>query len=98
MKRGGYRAGSGRKKGFAARNAEEARRLLSDMVMREITPIGEALVKKARTGDVAAVRELFDRAFGRPSQGVELEVNAQNLVEQEKQRTELKAVLQGLRR
>src|SRR3989344_2703224 len=66
--RGGYRAGAGRKKGFAAKNAEEARRILSEMVMRDIEPIGKALITKAKRGDVMAVRELFDRAFGRAPQ------------------------------
>lgn len=63
--KGGYRAGAGRKQGFAAKNAEEARRILSEMVMRDITPIGEALIAKAKKGDVIAVRELFNRAFGK---------------------------------
>lgn len=66
--RGGYRPGSGRKKGFAARGAEEARRILSEMVMEEIESIGKALITKAKKGDVIAIRELFDRAFGRAPQ------------------------------
>ena len=41
--RGGYRQGAGRKQGFAAKNAEEVRRILSEMVMNEIEPIGNAL-------------------------------------------------------
>jgi len=63
--RGGTRPNAGRKKGFAAKNAEEARRILSEMVMREIEPIGRALISKAKKGDVIAIRELFDRAFGK---------------------------------
>ena len=70
--KGGYRKGAGRKQGFAAKNAEEARRLLSDMVMREIIPIGEALVIKAKNGEVAAIRELFDRAWGKSRQSHEV--------------------------
>jgi hypothetical protein len=66
--RGGKRQGAGRKQGFAAKNAEEARRILSDMVLQEIAPIGKALITKAKKGDVAAVRELFDRAFGKAPQ------------------------------
>jgi len=30
--RGGYRQGAGRKQGFSAKSAEEARRILSEMV------------------------------------------------------------------
>ncbi len=63
--RGGYRQNAGRKQGFSAKNAEEARRVLSAMVMREIEPIGKALIAKAKKGDVTAIRELFDRAFGK---------------------------------
>lgn len=66
MQRGGKREGAGRKKGFAALQAEEARRILADMVMKEIVPIGVALIAKAKKGDVFAIRELFDRAFGKP--------------------------------
>ena len=39
--RGGYRQGAGRKQGFAAKNAEEAHQILSEMVMSEIKPIGK---------------------------------------------------------
>lgn len=63
--RGGYRQNAGRKIGFAAKNSEEARRILSEMVMKEIRPIGEALILRAKNGEVPAVRELFDRAFGK---------------------------------
>lgn len=67
---GGKRSGAGRKKGISARNAEEARRILSQMVMREIEPIGKALIKKAKLGDIHAARELFDRAFGKAPQSI----------------------------
>ena len=70
--RGGYRQGAGRKPGFAAKNAEEARRVLSEMVMREIGPIVEALIAKAKNGDVIAIRELFDRAFGKSPSSVDI--------------------------
>lgn len=66
--RGGFREGAGRKQGFAAKNTEEARRILSAMVMEEIKPIGYALIEKAKRGDVAATRELFDRTFGKSPQ------------------------------
>ena len=71
--KGGYRKGAGRKQGFAAKNAEEARSVLSEMVMREIIPIGEALLIKARKGDIPAIRELFDRAFGKALHNAKIE-------------------------
>ena len=71
--RGGYRQNAGRKQGMSAKNAEEARRVLSEMVMKEIEPIGRALIAKAKKGDVIASRELFDRAFGKAPQNLEIE-------------------------
>ena len=71
--RGGRRQGAGRKPGFAAKNAEEARRILSEMVMREIEPIGKVLIAKAKKGDIVAARELFDRAFGKAPQTTKID-------------------------
>lgn len=78
--RGGYREGVGRKQGFAAKSAEVAREQLAEMVMREIESIGKALIKKAKTGDVAATRELFDRAFGNASQNAKIELGRERPV------------------
>lgn len=69
---GGYRSGSGRKKGFAAKSAEEARKLLSERVAKEIGPISDILIRKAKKGDVRAIKELFDRAWGRSFQAAEI--------------------------
>lgn len=40
------------------------------MVAFDIIPITEALIKKAKDGDVNAARELFDRAYGKSVQGL----------------------------
>jgi hypothetical protein len=77
--RGGYRQGAGRKQGFSAKNAEEIRRILSEMVMAEIKPIGKALIAKAKKGDVIAVRELFDRAFGKAPQNAKIDFTNESL-------------------
>src|SRR3989344_9292846 len=66
--RGGYRTGAGRKQGFAAKNAEDARRILSERIAQEIAPISEALISRAKKGDIRAIHELFDRAWGRAPQ------------------------------
>ena len=71
--RGGYRQNAGRKKGFAAKNAEDVRRILSEMVMQNIEPIGKALITRAKRGEVIAVRELFDRAFGKAPQTTKID-------------------------
>lgn len=73
--KGGYRQGAGRKQGFAAKNAEEVRKVLSEMVMHDIEPIGRALITKAKKGDVIAVRELFDRAFGKAPQTEKIDLS-----------------------
>ncbi|OGG80434.1 hypothetical protein A3A39_02670 [Candidatus Kaiserbacteria bacterium RIFCSPLOWO2_01_FULL_54_13] len=70
--RGGYRAGAGRKKGFAAKNAEEARKYLSQRVAEEMGPIADALIQRAMTGDIRAIHELLDRAWGRPTQAIQI--------------------------
>lgn len=72
--RGGYRKNAGRKKGFSAISAEQSRIILADMVAREIVPIAEALILKAKNGDISAVKELFDRAWGRSPQAMSIRV------------------------
>jgi len=69
---GGSRPGAGRKPGFAAKNVEEARRYLSGRVAEEIGPLADILIEKAKAGDTRALQVLFDRAWGRPRQEVEL--------------------------
>lgn len=71
--RGGYRKNAGRKTGFSALRAQEARRQIAEMVSKEILPITQALIEKAKKGDVVACRELFDRAWGRTTQSLTLE-------------------------
>ena len=68
--RGGKRQGAGRKKGFAATTAEEARRVLVQRVTEEIGPLGDMLIAKAKGGDIRALHELLDRAWGRAPQAV----------------------------
>jgi len=70
--RGGHKQNAGRKQGTSSKNAEEAIRLISEMVIKEIKPIREALILKAKNGDVTAIKELFDRAFGRSLQSVDV--------------------------
>ena len=68
--RGGKRKGAGRKKGFAAKSAEEARCLLAQRVAEEIGSLCDVLVSKAKGGDMRAMHELLDRAWGRAPQAV----------------------------
>ena len=62
----------GRKKGLATIRSEQARALLAQMVFDEITPLGQRLIKAAKSGNIMAMKELFDRAFGKAPQPVDL--------------------------
>lgn len=68
---GGAQPGAGRPKGTAALNAEMFRAYLSERLMKEKGPIIDALIEKAKKADVAAVKELFDRAMGKAKELVE---------------------------
>lgn len=70
---GGRRQGAGRKKGFAAKSAEEARKYLSERVAAEIGPIADVLLNSAKTGNTRAIKELFDRAWGRAPQAIQVD-------------------------
>lgn len=84
MAKGGKRIGAGRKKGFAALSAEEARRVFAEAVSKEIQPISAALIKKAKEGDISAIRELLDRAYGKATQPIDksLKVSTVDLIRQ----------------
>ena len=49
---------------------EQAREILIKKVVESIEPIADALVEKAKGGDVQAVKELLDRAWGRTPQAI----------------------------
>ena len=69
---GGVRQGAGRKQGFAAKDAEEARRYFSQRVAEEVAPLADMLIRKAKEGDIRALQVLLDRAWGRPRQEVQI--------------------------
>lgn len=60
----------GRPKNVSTIKAEEARNILAQMVFDEITPIAKKLIEKAKNGDVQAIKELWDRAFGKAPQAI----------------------------
>jgi hypothetical protein len=73
MARGGARPGAGRPKDSKEKQTlvkEQALLALRELVLKEITPIAEALITKAKTGDIPAIKELFDRAFGKAPQAI----------------------------
>jgi hypothetical protein len=71
--RGGARPGAGRPKGTkddSTIKKEYALSILREMVLKEIEPITLALIEKAKTGDIPAIKELYDRAFGKAPQSL----------------------------
>lgn len=82
MAKGGKRPGAGRPKDSKDKQTlvkEQALLLLREAVLKEITPVTEALIAKAKTGDVPAIKELFDRAFGKAPQAI-TDADGQSLV------------------
>jgi len=74
-KHGGTREGAGRKKGQKASHtllAAKGREALIKAYLREVRPINEALINKAKQGDVQAIRELHDRVHGKAPQSIDI--------------------------
>lgn len=69
---GGSRQGAGRKKGYSAVSAEEARKYVSRRVSEELEPLVDVLIEKSKNGDLKAMNLLLNRAWGRPSQEVKM--------------------------
>src|ERR1700753_2804372 len=72
MPKGGRRPGAGRKKGAATLEAEALRALIARKVSEVAPEIVAALIEKSKEGDIAAIRELFDRGYGRPLQQTDI--------------------------
>ena len=73
---GGKRSGSGKKKGSKASHtlqAQEFKKLLIQEVLKEQRPIIKALIKRAKSGDMFAMREVLDRVIGKVTDKLELE-------------------------
>ena len=66
---GGARQGAGRKKGYAAIEAEKAWAFIAKRVVEELAPIVDKAIEQAtKDGDRAAREWLTDRAFGKATQ------------------------------
>jgi len=73
--RGGKRPGAGRPVGAIASHtllAQEMRKALIERAAEEWPQIVEALISAAKHQDAYALRELFDRVFGKANQALEL--------------------------
>lgn len=65
MPRGGKREGAGRPVAAHTIQAEALKKALIEAVLKEREPLIKALITKGKKGDVAALREIFDRALGK---------------------------------
>lgn len=77
MTHGGRRIGAGKPKGYKAPHtitAEASKARLIEMASLAIEPIARALIAKAEQGDVPAIKELFDRAWGKSKESVDMNV------------------------
>ncbi len=73
MPLGGYRPGSGRKKGEATLAAERIRNYIAEQVERHLNPIVSKAIEQAKAGNKDARDFLLDRSFGKPRQNVGLD-------------------------
>lgn len=65
----------GRPKGAIAKSTREAielRNFYVEKAREHAEPIATALIEKAVTGDVSAIKEFNDRAFGKAPQSIDL--------------------------
>jgi hypothetical protein len=66
MANGGARPGAGRKPDLKKQAIAEAyTKALAEAVAKEQIPIIQALIGKAKTGDVAAIKEIHERIAGK---------------------------------
>lgn len=72
-KKGGPRPGAGRPVASTTLETQKQREMLVKLLKPRIKRIFEALAEKAEQGDVMAAKELFDRAWGKATQTVEVE-------------------------
>lgn len=72
MAYGGARPGAGRKISNHTIEAAAARAFIIHEVVKNIGPLMEALIEKAKGGDIIAIKEAFERAFGKSKQQIDM--------------------------
>ncbi len=70
----------GRPKGFSAIQAEKTREYIAHRIAEEQEPIVNALIDKAKTGDVPAFKELMDRGFGKVRETMDITTDGEKIV------------------
>jgi hypothetical protein len=75
MNHGGTREGAGRPKGSIASHTLETqafRQYIIQQIIANKKELVEALIKKAKSGDIPALRELLDRSLGKVKDSMEI--------------------------
>lgn len=73
MSRGGARPGAGKPKGSKAAHTLEAQELKKALIKsyaENAKEINAALMNKAKSGDIPAIKEVLDRCFGKAPQAL----------------------------
>lgn len=68
----------GRPKGSRSRStitAEQAKQALIDAYIADKEPINKALMDKAKSGDIQAIKELHDRVYGKAPQDMNIKAD-----------------------
>ena len=74
--RGGKRIGAGRKRGYASLEHEKARDMLAIKLAKEFGPIADKAIEQAKNGDSDARKWLMDRAYGRPKESMDMNIES----------------------
>lgn len=79
MPRGGRMPGAGRPKGSKdplTIQREALKKYILNRIIREKKPIIDKLLERAKNGELEAIRELFDRALGKPVQDLGIDLTS----------------------
>lgn len=95
MALGGKREGAGRKKGFAALEAEKTRMYIARRVVRENKPIIDIAIYQAKKGDRHAREWLYERAFGKAQQSIDLTSDGQSFAPDQDTQKQIDKALAG---
>lgn len=74
MALGGKRPGAGRKPGAGTLESQKARTYIAERIAEIMPQVFEVLWKKAKAGDMTAMKELLDRGFGKAPQSMALDM------------------------
>jgi len=77
----GNKAGIGHTTGEAVRARALRRALVEAFTPNDIKAIAVQMIKKAKKGDLPAIKEVFDRCFGKASQYIDIKGNIEHTLE-----------------